>query len=366
MWLGERSPRFSKSDSYYEAKCLMPKNVTLKDVARRAGVSYQTVSKILRNQMHVTPEVYARVQSAVEELGYRPNVIARNLRTQSSHLIGYSWQPARQNFVNPILEQFEQSIVDAAERLGYHILLFPQRDGADLSSTYEDLVHTGRVDGFILSDLGYNDGRIPALQRLNVPLVAFGRTESDHAFSYVDVDGATGIRQAVEHLIQQGHRRIAMLGWPEESRVGADRLEGYWQAMEGAGLDVDPAWIKRGAGEYDYGHDAALELLRLNGRRRPTAIVTVFDLIALGAVGAIQELGYVPGRDVAVTGFDDMPQLRHFHPGLTSLRQPVWEVGQQVVQFLVQLLQGNTPEPPYSLLSPELVIRDSSQGYHPG
>jgi DNA-binding LacI/PurR family transcriptional regulator len=110
----------------------MSKNVTLKDVARRAGVSYQTVSKILGNKIQVTPEVRARVQQAVEELGYRPNITARSLRTKSSCLIGYSWQPARQNFMNPILEQFEQSIVDAAERLGYHILLFPQRDNGDL------------------------------------------------------------------------------------------------------------------------------------------------------------------------------------------------------------------------------------------
>lgn len=343
----------------------MARNITLKDVARRAGVSYQTVSKILRNQMHVTPEVYARVQRAVEELGYHPNVIARNLRTQSSHLIGYSWQPARQNFVNPILEQFEQSIVDAAERFGYHILLFPQRDNVDLPATYEELVYTGRVDGFILSDLGYDDRRIPVLQRLNVPLVAFGRTQTDHPFACVDVDGAVGVRQAVEHLIQQGHRRIAMLAWPEDSRVGTDRLAGYWQAMDAAGLDVDPAWVKRGAGEYGYGYDAAIELLNLDGRRRPTAIATVYDLIALGAVRAIQEHGCLPGRDIAVTGFDDVPLIHYLRPGLTTLRQPVWEVGQQVVEILVQLLKGDTPNPAHALLSPELVIRESSQGYQP-
>lgn len=345
-------------------ECLMTKNVTLKDVAKRAGVSYQTVSKILRKQMHVTPEVYARVQQAVQDLGYRPNVIARNLRTQSSHLIGYSWQPARQNFVNPILEQFEQSIVDAAERFGYHILLFPQRDDVDVHTTYEELVYTGRVDGFILSDLGYNDSRIPVLQRLGVPLVAFGRTPSDYTFSFVDVDGAAGVRSVVEHLVQQGHERIAILGWPEGSRVGADRLAGYWQAVEEAGLDVDPAWIKRGEGEYGYGYDAATELLNLTGQRRPSAIVTVYDLIGLGAVRAVQEHGYLPGRDIAVTGFDDMPLIHYFRPGLTTLRQPVWNVGQRVVELLVQLLEGEEPDPLHTLLPPELVIRESSQGYH--
>jgi DNA-binding LacI/PurR family transcriptional regulator len=344
----------------------MSKNVTLKDVARRAGVSYQTVSKILRNQIQVTPEVRARVQQAVEELGYRPNVTARNLRTQSSRLIGYSWEPSLQNFFSPILEEFEQSIVDAAEKAGYHILLFPRREGADSFKTYEELVHTGRVDGFVLSDLGYNDPRIPALQQLNVPLVAFGRTHCENCvFSYVDVDGRAGVQQAVEHLLDQGHRWIAVLAWPEESRVGADRLSGYWAAMEAAGLDVDPAWVKRGAGEDDYGYTAAHELLDLPADRRPTAIVTVFDLIAVGAMRAVEEQGLAVGRDVAVTGFDDMPVIFYLRPGLTTLRQPVWEVGQRVIEILVNLLAGEKRQEQQILLPPELIIRESSQGYQP-
>jgi len=343
----------------------MAKKVTLKDVAKRADVSYQTVSKILRNQIQVTPEVRARVQQAVEELGYRPNAAARNLRTQSSQLIGYSWQPSRQDFFSPILEEFEQSIVEAAEKEGYHILLFPQR-GPDIYETYEELVHTGRVDGFILSDLGYMDRRIPVLQELNVPLVAFGRTHCDDClFPYVDVDGRAGIRQAVEHLLGQGHQRIAVLGWPEDSRVGSDRMEGYWDAMQTAGLDVDPDWVIRDSGEYDYGYAAAHTLLALPGRRRPTAIVTMFDLVAVGAMHAIEKHGLVVGRDIAVTGFDDMPVISYLRPGLTTLRQPAWEVGQRVVKMLVSLLQGEDPDEQQLMLLPDLVIRESTLGYQP-
>lgn len=341
----------------------MSKNVTLKDVAKRAGVSYQTVSKILSNRIHVTPEVRARVQQAVEELGYRPNVIARSLRTKSSSLIGYSWQPARQNYVNPILEQFEQSIVDAAERLGYHVLLFPQREDCDLYRMYEELVYTGRVDGFVLSDLEYNDPRVPVLQRLGVPLVAFGCTQSEHYFPYVDVDGCAGLRQAVEHLIEQGHRRIAALGWPKESRVGTERLLGYWHAMDEAGLDIDPVWVKQEAGDYDYGFAAINDLLDLPEERRPTAVVTVFDLIALGAARAIEQRGLRVGHDIAITGFDDMPMLNYFRPGITTLRQPAWRVGQRVIEMLVSVLEGRDPGEEHILLPPELVIRESSLNY---
>lgn len=344
----------------------MAKKVTLKDVAKHAGVSYQTVSKILRDQIQVTPEVRARVQQAVEELGYRPNVTARSLRTQASHLIGYSWQPSLRKFFSPILEEFEQSIVDAAERRGYHILLFPQRAGTESSQIYEELASTGRVDGFVLSDLGYNDSRIPALQSSHIPLVSFGRTYCENCtFPFVDVDGRAGIRQAVEHLLEQGHRRIAILAWPAESAVGSDRLAGYLDGMESAGIDIDPAWVIRGESEHDFGYSATHDLLDLPAARRPTAIVTVFDLIAIGAMHAIEERGLTVGRAIAVTGFDNMPVIHHLRPGLTTLRQPIWEVGQRVIEILVNLLEGNPPGEQQILLPPELIIRESSQGYQP-
>ncbi|WP_119070502.1 LacI family DNA-binding transcriptional regulator [Aggregatilinea lenta] len=339
----------------------MSKNVTLKDVARKAGVSYQTVSKVLSDQMRVTPEVRNRIYAAVEELDYRPNVAARNLRTQYSYLLGYSWQPDRHYYFNPVLEEFQQSVVEAAEELGYHILLFPQRQDQDLVEIYQELVLTGRVDGFILSGLEYYDPRVPALNRLNVPLVAFGRTDSDHEFPYVDVDGQAGIYQAVRHLMDLGHQQIAILCWPETSRVGTERLSGYLQAMEEAGLPVDPAWIVRGEREYDFGYGAAPQLLDLPTSRCPTAIVTMHDLIALGVIRAAEERGLQVGHDIAITGFDNVPVVRYFRPGLTTLQQPVWEVGARVVRLLVSLLRNEDPGPQQVLLAPNLIIRESTQ-----
>ncbi len=341
----------------------MAKKITLKDVARHAGVSYQTVSKVLRGQKQVTPEVRQRIYAAVDALGYRPNVAARNLRTRSSHLIGYSWQPDRQGYFNPVLEQFEQSIVDAAEKYGYHILLFPQGEGSEREETYRDLVITGRVDGFILSGMEYNDPRVPALQKLDVPLVAFGQTQSEQPFPFVDVEGRTGMSQAVEHLAGQGHTRIAALAWPDHSRVGNERLAGYFAGMESANLPINPAWIIRGESDYNYGYTAMRQLLVLPVPERPTAVVTMLDLIAIGAIRAIEEHGLAVGADVAVIGFDDTPVAGYLKPSLTSIGQPTWEVGQQVVRMLISLLKGQTPEIQQVLLSSELVIRESSQGF---
>ncbi len=339
----------------------MSKNITLKDIAKRAGVSYQTVSKVIHNQIQVTAEVRSRIEAAIAELDYRPNVAAQNLRTQSSHLIGYSWQ--LEDRYSPVLEQFQHSVVESAENFGYHILLFPQRADRDLYATYAELIRTKRVDGFIISSVEYNDPRVAALEHLGVPFVCFGRSRENEHSPFVDVDGQAGSKAAVQHLIEQGHQRIAILGWPESSRVGTERLAGYWDAMKDAALSIDPEWIIRGRGEIDYGYEAANTLLDLPPQRRPTAIVAILDTIAIGVMQAAEACGYTVGRDLAVVGFDDMAVAHYVKPGLTTLRQPIKEVGQRVTQLLINILKGEAPAERHILLPPELIIRDSSLGY---
>lgn len=338
----------------------MSKKTTLKDVARHAGVSYQTVSKVIRSEIQVSPEVRARIHNAVEALDYSPNAAAQHLRTQSSRLIGYSWQPDQHNSLSFALQQFQHSVVEAAEDLGYHVLLFPQRPNRDLHATYAELVQTGRVDGFILSSVEYDDERIRIIESLGVPVVCFGRAGEAMSSPYVDVDGQRGITLAVQHLVGLGHRRIAAVAWPESSRVGTERLLGYYDAMHEAGLPVDEAWVMRGTGESTFGYSAAQRLLDLPPRRRPTAIVTVFDLIAVGVMRAIEERGLQVGHDIAVTGFDDVPYLHYLKPGLTTLRQPIDKVGHQVVDLLVGALKAEPPTRRDILLPPALVVRQST------
>jgi DNA-binding LacI/PurR family transcriptional regulator len=180
---------------------------------------------------------------------------------------------------------------------------------------------------------------------------------------YVDVDGRAGVASVVQHLVEQGHRRIAVLGWPEGSRVGDSRLSGYWDAMAEADLPIDPRWIVRGEGEIDYGYEATRKLLDLQPKRRPTAIVTMLDTTAIGVVQGLEASGVEVGRQMAVTGFDDMPVAHHFKPRLTTLRQPVWDVGRAVVNLLIELFKEEPPEAQQLLLPPELVVRESSLGY---
>lgn len=339
----------------------MPRQVTLKQVAALAGVSYQTVSKVINRQVQVSKQTEDRIWEAVHTLDYHPNQIARSLRSQRSHLIGFSWEPSSPDTANPILDQFLQSMSQASESAGYHLLAFPYRPLQQWVDAYRVLIETNRVDAFVVSSIDYNDPRIQFLQEQSFPFVAFGRSNSDWDFPYVDVDGAAGMRMIVEHLIGNGHRRIAVLTWPEASRVGQNRMDGLLHAFNQAGISLPFEWIARGQGNYAFGYQASQGWLNLPADKRPTAIVAFNDAMAIGAMNAAANQKLRVGVDLAITGFDDSPMVQYLTPSLTTIRQPVWEVGQQVMNILLGILDGQPPKDTHILLQPRLIIRASSE-----
>ncbi|HAD06635.1 MAG TPA: LacI family transcriptional regulator, partial [Anaerolineaceae bacterium] len=222
---------------------------------------------------------------------------------------------------------------------------------------------TRRVDGFVLSGVEYNDPRVLFLLDQKFPFVAFGRSNPELRFPSIDVDGGFGLRLATEHLLNQGHRRIAALAWPVESRVGNNRMEGYFAAMRSAGIEPLPEWIQRGEGRYAFGYEATRKLLELPEEIRPTGIVCLNDYMAVGAIKAVQDAGYRVGSQVAVTGFDDTPIAQYLTPPLTSVRQPVWEIGERLIAMLLNLLEAKSAGQEFEtvLMQPQLVIRSSSR-----
>ena len=313
----------------------MSSKITLKEVAVRAGVSYQTVSKVLNRQAQVSKQTEERIMQAVRELGYRPNQIARNMRAKRSYMIGYSWVPTAPNQVNHILDHFLSSMVMEAEAAGYHLLPFPFREGQAQVDDYRELINTGRVDAFVLSSVNYNDSRINFLLERKFPFVAFGRSNPELDFPYVDVDGASGLVQAVEYLISREHRRIAAIAWPEDSRVGNERLRGYFETMHSCQLEIRPEWIERGQGTFEFGREAASRLLGLPADARPSAIVALNDTQAIGALHAAREQGLEIGREISIIGFDDAPMSQYLMPPLTTVRQPIREAGRKCVEILI-------------------------------
>jgi len=334
--------------------------VTLKEVAARAGVSYQTVSKVLNRKVQVSKETEARILQAAQDLGYRPNQIARNMRLKRSYMIGYSWERTSPDQVNHILDQFLTSMVEEAQAAGYHLLPFPFHHGEAHVDDYREMINTGRVDSFILSSINYDDARISFLLERKIPFVAFGRSNPELDFCFVDVDGADGIRQAVEYLIDQGHTRIAVVAWPEDSRVGNERLQGYYDAMQAANIPILPGWIQRGQGDYEFGRQVCQRWLAMEVADRPTALIAMNDTQAIGAMHGAQECNLQVGRDIAIIGFDDAPMTQFLQPALTTIRQPIRLVGRKCVEMLVTLMDGGMPEDRHVFLKPKLIVRASA------
>jgi DNA-binding LacI/PurR family transcriptional regulator len=319
------------------------------------------VSKVLNGQMQVAPKTERRIWRIARELDYRPNVSARNLRTQGSNLIGCAWVPTYQGTWRPILNSFLHTVIAAAEQHGYLTTFFTGPENRGDMRIYADLFLQRQTAGFVLAETTPDDSRVAFLLERHIPFVTFGQANPDWDFCWVDVDGQDGIRQVMNHLIELGHQRISLISWELPSQTGVHREQAYADALVNAGLKLDSAWIYRGADSADAGWLGFTHMMSLSPERRPTAIVCVSDHIAVGVVNAALAEGLRIGHDIAITGYDDVHMARYLHPPLTSVRQPIDEVGQRVVELLVNQLDGVEPASRSVLLKPELIVRDSSQ-----
>lgn len=326
---------------------------TLASVAAAAGVSRQTVSNALNNPALLKPDTLAKVLSVIEEVGYAPNRAARQLRTRASHLIGLRFDPQQETVSSGVMDRFLHSLVETSAETGHHVLLF-SGDPSDPLDGYDECLRTAGVDAFVVTDTYAGTPQAGLLRQRGVPFVTFGRpwesSDSDHA--WVDVDGAAGVEAATRHLVDQGHRQVAWLGWEFESRIGQDRRSG-WSAAAPPG---SPA--TRITDNVDAARMAAHELLE---DPAVTAFACVSDTVALGVLHACAERGLRPGADIGVTGFDDSPAAQAVWPGLTSVRQPLEHVAVALVQVLQTVLSQEPYEAQGRMLTPQLVVRRSSQ-----
>lgn len=334
--------------------------MTIRDVAREAGVSTATVSYVLNGSRRVGDETRERVLQTARRLGYRANFTARNLQASETRLIGYSWRPSPIDQFNPILDQFLQSIAEAAARHDYRILAFPSIDVHEELTAYEEMMLISQVDGFILTNTNFDDERVLALVKNEFPFVSFGRANEDWDFLWIDVDGRAGTLAATRHLVAQGHGRIAFLAWPGKSQTGFYRLQGYLDGLSEAGLPADPDWMQLAGNFYDESYAATQRLLALPSDRRPSAIIASSDLMALGVLNAGWDAGLEVGRELAVVGFDDAPVARYMRPALTTLAQPIVEIGEQLVTMLIDEICDRPVQQRHRLLQPTLIVRAST------
>lgn len=331
---------------------------TLATVAAAAGVSRQTVSNALNSPELLRPDTLERVQEAIETLGYTPNRAARNLRTRTSHLVGLRLEPAVEGTASGLMDRFLHSLVESCKEAGLHILLFTAEDVSDPLDGYDALLRSAAVDAFLVTDTYRGNPQAAWLGERQVPFVAFGRpwAEPGAAHPWVDVDGRAGVMLAVDHLADRGHQRIAWVGWQKSSYIGEDRRSGWVDRMHERGLSTTRL-SARGEDTIEFGRRAAHAMLESD---QPSAFVCCSDTIAMGVLQAISERGRQAGpHDVAVVGFDDSPVGRHMEPGLTSVHQPVVEMGRVMADLLLARIAGQDV-PAETVLPTRLVVRGSA------
>jgi len=336
-----------------------PSAPTLATVAEEAGVSRQTVSNALNSPDLLRPDTLARVQDAIDRLGYSPNRAARNLRTRASHLVGLRVDRAVEDSANALMDRFLHSLVDSTRAAGYHVLLFTADDTEDPIDGYDDLLRSAAVDAFVVTDTYRGNPHAAYLAERGVPFVAFGRPwdEPTARHPWVDVDGRAGIIQAVDHLVERGHQRIAWVGWQKNVLIGEDRRAGWVTRMHEHGLSTSQL-SARGDDTVELGAKAAAAML--DGDPRPTAFVCVSDTVAMGVLRTLDERGLRAGRDVAVVGFDDSVAGQVHTPALTSVRQPLEEVAVELVGFLGDLMAHRPIQDNGKVLTPTLSVRATS------
>jgi DNA-binding LacI/PurR family transcriptional regulator len=308
----------------------MPSKVTIATVARHANVSRQTVSNVLNAPDMVRDETRARVIAAIEKLGYRTNLAARQMRTGRSRLIGVRIDPVRNGIEAAVLDRFLHGLTETAAPAGYRIVLYTAADDDAEIATYDELLATYALDGFVLTQTHYHDARTAWLLAHDVPFTTFGRPwGAQQRHSWVDVDGAAGTAAATEHLIAAGHRRIAFLGWPPGSGVGDDRLSGWATTMAAHGLAID-GLARHALDGMAEGERLARDLLAEPDP--PSAVVCASDPLAIGAWRA----GELRTGGLAAIGFDDTPMAQA--AGLSSVRQPIAEVATECIRTLSLVL----------------------------
>jgi LacI family repressor for deo operon, udp, cdd, tsx, nupC, and nupG len=331
----------------------MPRKPTIRDVAAAAGVSYQTVSRVINERPDVADGTRRRVLEVIEQLDYQPSAVARGLASRKTHTLGLITQDFSDYF-------FTQVIVGAeaeARRHGYYFILGSTERNPDDEPEYLRLLAEREVDGILFArpSTEGDPQHVRWLIGRNTPLVTTSYSIPGEALMVVDVDNVDGGRQAAECLIEAGHKEIGMIAGPPAWKSVQDRSRGCAMALQAAGLALAPARIEHGDWSYGGGYWAMRRLLERGTRL--TALFAHNDRMAIGAMRALREAQVDIPDDVALVGYDDTPPASYSYPPLTTVHQPMQEVGTVAVQLLLQMIEDPDVERRETLLKPYLVHR---------
>jgi LacI family transcriptional regulator len=334
------------------------KTITIKDVAKKAGVSVSTVSRALNNYSDISEDTRENIKKIADNMGYKANVVAKSLSSSRSFRLGMlveDYESAGK--LNPLVFEVLMEFKNAASRQGYEIVLLSTTSDMQKSQNLTRLFSEKQLDGAFIMGLKITDEYYRELSTIKCPCVLQDIYIQNPMVGCIGVDNIKGAFMAVDHLIKLGHKRIGFINGHKNAFVSYERLDGYYLALNRNGIPIDNDLVANGDFDDKIAEVAAEELIK--NHCDMTAIFCASDLMAIGAVNSLNNLGYTVPDDISIVGFDDIYITQFFTPKLTTIRQDRGKIGEAAANILINMVAGQTIG--RVLVEPELIIRDSTR-----
>ncbi|WP_127498775.1 LacI family DNA-binding transcriptional regulator [Paenibacillus glycanilyticus] len=334
--------------------------VTIKDIAKAAGVSPSTVSRVVSNHPRISKETSAKVKKIMEEMGYHPNVMAKSLVSKTTKTLAIMLpRPAEELFQDFFFGELLRGILTHSTRAGYDMLLTTATSAHDETETISRLVFGRRVDGVILLSARVNDPLIRYLNEQDFPSILIGRAGEEYSrVMTVNNDNIQAAYDATQHLIKQGHSRIGFVSGPTNLTVSNDRMEGYKKAMREAGLPMQSEWIVEGEFLQESGFRAMSFIMGLP--ERPTGLVVIDDVVAFGVLRGLTEIGYKVPDDISLVSFNNIALSELATPPISSVDIGTYQLGYTASQLLIRQIQDEPIHQSDVIIPHRLIVRESS------
>jgi LacI family transcriptional regulator len=329
---------------------------TIDDVAALAGVSMKTVSRVMNNEPNVRPATREKVEAAVAQLDYRPNMSARSLAGNRSYLLGLLYAIPSAHYVLDI----QEGVLDNCRPQGYELLVHPcNHQDPNITHEVTDLIRDKRIDGVMLTPpISDNMTLLNTLKKMGVPFVRVAPTENKNLSPYVETNDREATYDMTCKLIAMGHTRIGFICGHPDHRAVVSRFDGYKAALIENNIPIVPELVAEGLNSFESGEACARQLLQL--KQRPTAIFAANDDMAAGAMMVAHQAGIKIPAELSVAGFDDTPVAHQIWPALTTVRQPIQQMAKKATELLIKQLRGKSVQLPASMLSSSIIERQST------
>jgi LacI family repressor for deo operon, udp, cdd, tsx, nupC, and nupG len=324
----------------------------MSDVAKLANVSPATVSRVLSNPELVSKETRQKVLDVINQVNYKPHIVARQFRTKETKIILVVVPDITSAFFSKVLRGIEHVAVNN----GYQVILGDTENDIEREKEYINLLLQKQADGMVLLTARLNKTNLEEISE-HFPMVLACEYMDGLNVPTVSIDNISSARKATEHLIKLGHTKIAHITGPINVILSRDRMRGYQQAMMSHELDIDSAYIQEGDFSFESGYNQTLKLLALENP--PTAVFAFNDEMAMGAIKAAKDSGLKAPEDLAVVGFDNVKMSSVIEPNLTTINQPKYEIGKKAMELLLKIINGESINKKKFVMKDELIIRES-------